>query len=286
VSYKSTNVSGDCCLAGASNCQTCMNEKTNEDPQHSLSVESDRYPFEVKSSIETTPSGIDIPVEVPGSHMEPDVLETLYLSQHSLSDNSRRLVRTSDNRTHSTQPVHLSDHAYARVDTSNQLVTGEDCKQSHAACDTEAHVDNDQKRFSCEVCNIGFAKPSKFKTHMHIHGVGKPFGCEVCEKKFTDLSRLQCHVRIHTGERPYSREDCDRTFPESGTLRRHMRIHTGERLFRCKVCHRKFTTSSYLSSHMRTHMGEQPFSCEVCDRKFTHKRVTLSRAHSHRGKAF
>jgi len=75
----------------------------------------------VSSSIETAPSGIDIPMEVPGSHMDPDVLETLYLSQHSLSDNSRRLVQTSDNR---TQSVYLSD------DTSNQFDTDEDSEHN------------------------------------------------------------------------------------------------------------------------------------------------------------
>jgi len=256
-------------LAGACNCQSCMNEKTNEDLQHSLSVESDRHPFEVKSSIETTPSGIDIPVEVPGSHMEPDVLETLYLSQHSLSDNSRRLVQTSDNRTHSTQPVHLSDHAYARVDTSNQLDTGEDCKQSHAVCDTEAHVDNDQRGFTCEVCNIRFAKPSKFKTHMHIHGVEKPFSCKVCDRKFTMSSHLSSHMRAHTGEQPYSCEVCDRKFAQSSRLHCHVRIHTGERPFSCEVCEKKFSNSQVLQRHIRIHTGERPFSCEVCDNRFT-----------------
>ena len=66
--------------------------------------------------METTTSGIYMPMELPGSHMEPDVLEVLFLSQGSLSDNSRRLVQTSDNR---TQSVFMSDHV--RVDTSNPV---------------------------------------------------------------------------------------------------------------------------------------------------------------------
>ena len=65
----------------------------------------------------------NIPMELPGTHMEPDVLETLFLSQqHCLSDNSRRLVQTSDSRTQSV--VYSSDHV--RVDTGNQLDTGDD----------------------------------------------------------------------------------------------------------------------------------------------------------------
>ena len=49
--------------------------------------------------------------------------------QHSFTDNSSRLVQTFDNR---TQSLYLSNHV--KVDTSNQLDTDEDRKQS---CDTE-----------------------------------------------------------------------------------------------------------------------------------------------------
>jgi len=64
---------------------------------------------------------------LPGTQLEPDVLETLMLSQHSSwSDNSRRLVQTSDDRTQSA--LYSSDHSYARVDTGNQLDTDDDCK--------------------------------------------------------------------------------------------------------------------------------------------------------------
>ena len=63
--------------------------------------------------------------------------------QHSFSDNSRRLIQTSDSR---TQSVCLSGHV--RVDTSNQLDTDDDCKQSYSACDAEMHAESDH-RFNC-----------------------------------------------------------------------------------------------------------------------------------------
>jgi len=44
--------------------------------------------------------------------------------QHSFSDNSRRLIQTSDSR---TQSVYLGDHV--TVDTSDQPHADDDCKQ-------------------------------------------------------------------------------------------------------------------------------------------------------------
>ena len=143
--------------------------------------------------------------------------------QHSLSDNSRRLVQTSDNR---TQSVYLSDHV--RVDTSNQLDTDDDCEPSYSACDTKLHVESEQHMFMCEVCSKKFAKRSTFNIHMRIHTGEKPFSCEFCDKKFKTPDAVRRHVRTHTGERPFSCNVCDKKFTQSSSLSEHMRIHTGE----------------------------------------------------------
>ena len=140
--------SGECCLTGACNCQSCMNDKTDED------------------------------------------------LQHSLSDNRRRLVQTSDNSTQSA--VYLSDHV--GVDTTYQLDTDEDCKQAYSACDTEMNAESDQHRITCNVCNRKFAKASKLKIHMCIHTGDRPFSCKDCDKMFTFSSGLIRHKRVHTGE--------------------------------------------------------------------------------------
>jgi len=228
--------------------------------------------------VETTTGRIDIPMELPGSHMEPDVLETLILSQHSLSDNSWRLVQTSDNR---TQSVYLSDHV--RVDTSNQPDTDDNCKQSYSACDTQLHANSDQHPFACEVCDGKFAKDSQLKTHMITHRSERPFSCDVCDKRFIRSSHLKTHMRIHTGERPFSCDFCCKKFTESSTLREHMRIHTGERPFVCNVCDKKFAQSSTLKAHMRIHTGVKRFSCGVCAKKFARAFSLRTHMCTHKG---
>ena len=90
--------------------------------------------------------------------------------QHSLSDNSRRLVQTSDNR---TQSVYLSDHV--RVDTSNQLDTDEDCKPSYSACDTDVHVESGEDCVKCTVCSKTFISHNELSTHMRVHTMETTF---------------------------------------------------------------------------------------------------------------
>ena len=115
--------------------------------------------------------------------------------QHSLSDKSRRLVQTSDNR---TQSVYLGDHVI-----SNQLDADADCKPSYSACDTEVHAKRSRNRYVCEFCDKSYAWSSSLKNHMRIHSGEKPFRCYVCDKRFTDCSNFRTHIRIHTGEQRF-----------------------------------------------------------------------------------
>ena len=174
--------------------------------------------------------------------------------QHSLSDSSRTLVQTSDDRTQSA--VYLSDHV--RVDTSNQLDTNEDCNQSYSACDIEVHATRSQHKYVCKFCDQSYVSASKFKSHMRIHVGERAFICNVCNKKFTQ----SCH------------------------LARHKRIHTGECPFCCEVCGKKFARLTCLKKHMHIHTGERPFSCEVCDKKFTRSYELIRHVHSYKRKSF
>jgi len=180
----------------------------------------------------------------------------------SFSDKSRGLLQTSD----STEQSVFSSECVG-VDTSNQLDTAEDCKQSDTPCDDQMRVESG--KHSCEVCTKTFTRSNHLKSHMLIHTAERPFSCKVCNKKFRRSFSLKSHMLIHTGESPFSCKVCNKKFTVSSSLKSHMLIHTGESPFSCKVCNTKFRQSCHLKCHMFIHTGERPFSCKVCNQNFT-----------------
>jgi len=195
--------SGECLLTGACNCQSCVDEKANED------------------------------------------------LQHGFSDDSSRLVQTSDNR---IQSIYLIDHV--KVDTCNQL-------------DTDMHIQSSQHKLTCFVCNRTFRYAGTLKKHLHLHAAEPPFSCKVCGKAFTSSGHLKRHLHSHIGKQSFSCKVCGRAYTRSGYLNVHMRSHTGERPLSCKVSSKDFVCSSKLNHHVHSHTEERPFSCQVCGQAFT-----------------
>jgi len=102
-------------------------------------------------------------------------------------DKSRGLPQTS----HSTEQSVFSSEC-VRVDTSSQLDTAENYKQSDIPCNTQVRVECG--KHTCEVCNMKFTQSSSLKCHMRIHTGERPFSCKVCNKKITRSSNLFTQV--------------------------------------------------------------------------------------------
>ena len=158
-----------------------------------------------------------------GLPVQISLLKTNEDRTQSFSDKSRGLLQTS----HSTEQSVFSSEC-VRVDTSNQLDTAEDCKQSDTPCDDQMHVESG--KHSCDVCTKKSTRSDSFKRHMLNHTGERPFSCKVCNKKFRWPTNLKDHMIIHTSERPFRCKVCNKKFTQSSSLKHHMRmrIHSGE----------------------------------------------------------
>lgn len=77
---------------------------------------------------------------------------------------------------------------------------------------------------------------TEYKTHYLTHGTvlqneqhllenDRPFSCDVCQKAFKCRSHLKAHMVTHTKERPYQCAVCFKSFGLKWNLRTHMITH-------------------------------------------------------------
>ena len=118
-------------------------------------------------------------------------------------------------------------------------------------------------------------------SEMHLPDCEKPFSCSDCHKRFSNESRLANHRRTHNNSRPYECRACNKQFNHKGSLTRHMRTHSGDKPHVCNQCGKRFFQPGNLTVHIRTHTGERPFECDRCGRRFNHRSSLTVHQRSH-----
>ncbi|KAJ8936745.1 hypothetical protein NQ318_016116 [Aromia moschata] len=58
-------------------------------------------------------------------------------------------------------------------------------------------VHETERRFNCEICNLGFYLASQLDLHMRRHTGDKPFMCEICSQMLCDKATLIRHKKRH-----------------------------------------------------------------------------------------
>lgn len=117
---------------------------------------------------------------------------------------------------------------------------------------------DDQKMFSCEICNKEFVKLASVDVHKkRIHEEVKDSLCTICGIKLFNKTALKVHMRTHSIERPFKCEVCDATFRHSFDVVVHKRLHTGERPFSCKFCDQTFIANTNMTKHLKAKHFEE-----------------------------
>ncbi|PAA87186.1 hypothetical protein BOX15_Mlig023465g1, partial [Macrostomum lignano] len=128
-----------------------------------------------------------------------------------------------------------------------------------------------EKRHECEQCGKCFATLTSLKRHVPIHHSDKKYRCSVCGKAYANQGYLKVHMRIHRDEKPFDCELCGRAFRQLAHLNHHLLTHTGDKPHKCDLCGQRFRQANTLDDHMRLHTGERPHCCPICGKSFTHR---------------
>ncbi len=110
-------------------------------------------------------------------------------------------------------------------------------------------------KYTCKICQKGFAKSNHFKDHMMKHE-GKSYACQVCEKTFTTVSSLKRHMQHHTGNYSHICQICQKGFVRVEHLREHMMKHEGK-TFTCHICEKTLSCPRTLEKHMNHHTAAE-----------------------------
>ena len=162
-------------------------------------------------------------------------------------------------------------------------------------------VEEEQRHYYCEMCQITFYKHSSYKHHMRsaksrhkeiakreeeknvIHKCGQ---CDTC---FLDRPTLYKHMKaVHKNEdasKLYC-EKCDIHLKNEAAYKSHnskLHLERRNKLYYCRVCDQTFQCRLKHQTHIKTHRlwsGENPgYQCPVCGKLFSGVQNSLYRRH-------
>lgn len=61
----------------------------------------------------------------------------------------------------------------------------------------ESHMPNEQRKYTCDICQKTFHHITDLSMHKKHHDPDKKFDCEVCGREFNRLNNLQRHMLVH-----------------------------------------------------------------------------------------
>lgn len=169
---------------------------------------------------------------------------------------------------------------------------------------------NNQKFYTCEICQKNFVSRSRLRTHRQIHSTERNFMCQECGGKFKTLNclknhsrlhlnvffycdlcggrfkgkhELRCHMdAVHLGRKDHVCQICGKAFSRDKTLRQHLQYHSNERNIVCEICGFKTINRPKMARHLKSHNGERNYACNICGKRFLYSyNVTAHIKHVH-----
>jgi KRAB domain-containing zinc finger protein len=95
-----------------------------------------------------------------------------------------------------------------------------------------------EKNFRC-LCGSAFKMKSDLKRHILLKHSNdeRKFSCSICQKSFKTSDQRKKHEQIvHNGKKEYKCEICENEFKTAGNLKQHLMTHDEDRTIVCPVC--------------------------------------------------
>lgn len=180
---------------------------------------------------------------------------------------------------------HLKEHTNSCLGLLPFKCTSSDCTKKFATITklrTHERLKH-EKVFAaiCAICNVGFAKPSDYKSHMVSHSTEKRFHCPRCTKSYKTLGNLNFHMKAHEERSPHTCPLCKKGFMRKEYLEAHIDAHNGVKNFECPVCGKKFGSQKNLDAHGKYHEGDaKKKRCGICGKSVASGLEDHVRAHN------
>jgi len=132
-----------------------------------------------------------------------------------LNDLTEFYIQILQNTIYQTEPLDLS------IKKFNDDIIESLSPQSSSEI---SFISNDEKKYSCNICEKNFNKQSSLARHKYEHSGVRPFICDICKKAFKHKHHLAEHRRLHTGEKPFQCTKCFKRFSHSGKNKIYFKI--------------------------------------------------------------